>query len=416
MAIDRNPSKGWMPILLAVIGTASVGCGLFRATPAQVQSAVNAKAEQQGTPAPPQPSATTPPPTPGVPPAPGVKTAGGSSKPEATDTDRTTCSDLCAARDAVWNASFVSTDAEKSAAQAYSQAFTDKKYANCADLFYLQPPSIEDAYSELNAVVIQLGVTFARLQHMSNEADITALLNTAKSSTETALEDFAKIQPYWHILPATCDDDGNAKDHVSAKGEKVVAEEQESLVCRAQWLWEKIDSQSRTLLNATKSLCGGIDSDGQLRHWCAAYGIVAASLSQIWKLSQVPYGLQGGRLVSVAVPYIGIRYLPSINVSFLALDLNLYSAYFTTAALTPNGTSGSSCFSGQNSLEKALPCESNPQIQPYAALQVGATFGRDGIGYVTLSPLNIGFANFGNEGVHPYFGLVAGSLQITGKF
>jgi hypothetical protein len=125
--------------------------------------------------------------------------------------------------------------------------------------------------------------------------------------------------------------------------------------------------------------------------------------------------LEGGRLVSIAVPYAGVRWIPSLNVSYLAVDLSVYSAYFTSAS-SDLSTKATTCTAGMNQLERLLPCEANPQMRPYAAMQLGVTIGRSGIGYVTASPISFGIAQIGNQGLAPYYGMVVSSLQITGQF
>lgn len=321
------------------------------------------------------------------------------------------CQPLVDARDRVWEQAQISLEAEKAAATDYKTKYNDQQFAHCIAPTHVQPPDIQDWYSELFALTLQLQANYAKLQDMSEEKDISAIVDSSKQNIDTCLVDFVRVVQFiGGPQDPKCDANGNVTN------EKHDGITPALLDCRARRAWSQIVTESHLRLSATKSLCGGINSDGTMRTFCVSYGIVAASISQLWKIGSQPYGLSTGRLVSVAIPYIGLRWIPTMSYSFLALDLNAYSAYFTSGTLGVTGSQPASCTGAQNALERSLPCEANPQIQPYAAVQFGATLGRDGIGYVTLAPISLGFGSFGNEGVHPYYAMVAGSLQLTGKF
>lgn len=187
-------------------------------------------------------------------------------------------------------------------------------------------------------------------------------------------------------------------------------------ICDARQAFSNLSYAMRVKVGASKSLCGGYDASGGFNRVCASYGFISAAVSQIWKLrSDGPSGSAGGRFVSLAIPYAGLRVIPWKRASFVAFDINAYSAYFTTDTLA-SSPAPAKCTAASNAVERSLPCESKPQVRPYAALGAGFTLGRSGVGYISLVPLSIGFANFGAQGVHPFFGMYASSLQLTGTF
>jgi hypothetical protein len=164
-----------------------------------------------------------------------------------------------------------------------------------------------------------------------------------------------------------------------------------------------------------QSLCGGYDIDGKFRWTCLTYGVIASAVSYSWKLGDFPSGMRGSTLVSMAVPYGAFRITPSTR-SFgrlIAIDVMLYSAYLST---TPASAAASACVANGNALERSLHCEANPTIHPYAALGIGVTFGKSGLGYVTLMPLSIGYAQYGAQGIFPYVSMFGSVLNVTGRF
>lgn len=185
--------------------------------------------------------------------------------------------------------------------------------------------------------------------------------------------------------------------------------------CEARKLKGDIAFSVRWRRLAAANLCGGFNADGGVTRVCVTYGAFSAALSTIWFLDGAPDGLKGGRLLSVLVPYAGGRIIPFQYVPYLSLDLILYSAYITSGSVE-TAPAATACGGGGNALLQNLPCETNPVIQPFAAFMAGVTLGRDNIGYLTLAPLTIGFAKVGSQGVHPYIGMLAGTLQLTGRF
>jgi hypothetical protein len=120
-------------------------------------------------------------------------------------------------------------------------------------------------------------------------------------------------------------------------------------------------------------------------------------------------------LMSFAVPYAAFRATPYNGTwtRFLAWDVLLYSAYISNP---PSGAAATACTPSPNAIERNLHCESNPTIRPFASLGLAMTIGKDGIGYVSLIPVSIGFAKVGDQGVHPYFSMFASVLNVTGRF
>jgi hypothetical protein len=189
----------------------------------------------------------------------------------------------------------------------------------------------------------------------------------------------------------------------------------QTYTCEARRLQGQVATEGRWRRLGASNLCGGFDPDGALTRWCITYGLFAATLSAIEFINSSPSGSRGGRLVSVFVPYAGLRVIPFVRVPFLSFDFTLYSAFITSAGIdsTPASTP---CGGGGNALLRNLPCESNPKIQPYAAMLAGVTFGKDNIGYLTLAPLTLGVASVGSLGAYWYAGALAGTLQLTGRF
>jgi hypothetical protein len=184
--------------------------------------------------------------------------------------------------------------------------------------------------------------------------------------------------------------------------------------CEARQLATSSVSTAHARRLASSNLCGGFDADGSLSRYCITYGAFAAAISAVEFLDKAPDGLKNGRLLSVLVPYAGLR-IPTQVVPYLSFDFTLYSAYITTGSIdtTPAPTP---CGGGSTALLRNLPCEANPKIQPYAAFLAGVTLGQNNVGYLTLAPLTVGYARVGSQGVHPYIGVLAGTLQLTGKF
>jgi len=192
-------------------------------------------------------------------------------------------------------------------------------------------------------------------------------------------------------------------------------QEARAQTCEGRVVYESIQSEARWRRLAASNLCGGFDVDGQVRKVCLTYGVFASAISAITFLDGAPNGMKGGRLLSVLVPYAGVRIVPWYRIPYLSIDLIIYSAYITSGTID-NKPASTSCGGGTNELLKTLPCEVNPTIRPYAAVLAGITLGKENVGYLTLAPATFGWAAVGSQGTHPYFGLLAGTLQLTGRF
>lgn len=166
---------------------------------------------------------------------------------------------------------------------------------------------------------------------------------------------------------------------------------------------------------AAKAMCGA-DDHGRRKRMCGTYGIFAAALSYIWTQTDGSWNSRP-RLNSVGVPSVAFRWLPP-KIGWLAVDLGGYSAFLTKSltATTPS-VDKISCTRSPSDYENRLPCEANTLAYPYLAGYVGLTAGRDGIGFITLSPVTFGIAQLGTSSVlAPYVGVMVGFLQINGTF
>jgi hypothetical protein len=178
--------------------------------------------------------------------------------------------------------------------------------------------------------------------------------------------------------------------------------------------WRIVAATAETRTRQAKSLCGGFDANGGFTSVCAAYGVTAASLSQVWLLGRTPAGMTGGRFVNVAVPFIGMRIIPFPKAYYLAFDIVAFSAYFS--ATTPIAPKSAPCTKEANALERGLPCEANAEIRPYAALAGAFTVGARNLAYVSISPVTLGWASIGGHGTHFIYGVTVSSVTLTGTF
>jgi hypothetical protein len=187
--------------------------------------------------------------------------------------------------------------------------------------------------------------------------------------------------------------------------------------CRADRGYQSLKQTASKRRGAVRSLCGGYSDDGQFRTPCLVYGVLSSSVGYSWILDP---GLKGtGRLptLAAAVPYGAVRFILGEGEfwRFVALDLAVYSAFLSTnpsllVKPSPN------CATQDNGLTRALHCETNPAVRTFAGFSAGLTVGQSNVGYLTLAPISIGFAQIGDQGIRPVFGMYASALQITGKF
>lgn len=272
-----------------------------------------------------------------------------------------------------------------------------------------------------------LSKRLADLEFATDEAAIAKVRDEARKRVQLADAAYFALATVekWHSEACLDLNDGDVarldkilKDATQAeewdKANKAASELACNALSRAHDRWRSIAAQAELRIKATKSLCGGFNAGGEFVKTCISYGITAATLSQVWMLTKEPFGMSGGRLLSVAVPFIGLRWTPSKSIYFLAVDFTAYSAYFGSVVVaTPKPTP---CFSHPNALESALNCEANPEIKPYAALSAALTVGSRNLAYVSFAPINIGFASVGQHGTHFFYGLTVSSVTLTGSF
>jgi len=279
--------------------------------------------------------------------------------------------------------------------RAANSATTEADLAKWRDAAVARLQQVEDAYVQLmggaSGVSVQLECDLPE-----KKLDPGALAESKAKQVTAATEVSAAGAPRPQNL--------NDKEIADAQNQ----------TCEARQLASVATYTAHLRRLASSDLCGGFDVDGTLSTYCVTYGAFAATISAIEFLDGAPAGLKNGRLLSVVVPYAGLRF-PIHRIPYLSFDLTLYSAYITTGSLD-TAPAATPCGGGGNALLKSLPCETNPKIQPYASVLFGATLGQNNVGYLTLAPVTFGFARVGSQGVHPYIGMLAGTLQLTGKF
>lgn len=260
------------------------------------------------------------------------------------------------------------------------------------------------------------------LRLSTDEASINALSTRVKQTIALANAAYGAVAASEQWPAYTCARDGyltsNAtlavpEAHPSPKDGE---EETANAYCAALFAYGNFNYQASRRRGAIKSLCGGFSADGQYRRVCLTYGAISSALSYIWKTGQDPAGMAGTAVLSLIVPYAGVRFTPFDDEfgRFLSFDVNIYSAFLTTGTLQNPQTTP--CIANGNALERSFRCETNPVIHPYGAIGAGLTVGEDKVGYFSLMPLSFGYAQFGAQGIHPYFGMYASILQLTGRF
>jgi hypothetical protein len=171
---------------------------------------------------------------------------------------------------------------------------------------------------------------------------------------------------------------------------------------------------------AKDSICKE-NAKGRPQTLCGTYGMFAATLSyvMVWNsFSDFSGATTRPHLPSVAVPDVALRWLPSQDVGWVALEIGAYTSFLTQSltAASPSVTKVA-CTRNASEYENRLPCEANANVYPYLALYLGATVGKAGIGYLTVAPVNFGIAQVGSSSaLRPYFGITVGALQLNGKF
>lgn len=187
--------------------------------------------------------------------------------------------------------------------------------------------------------------------------------------------------------------------------------------------------------SASTALCGA-NSTLHARPLCVYYGIYTATLSQVRVKGEPgstvePFwgGQSRHRLASVAVPTVGVRlrlpypvvwYLTKWKqLKFASLDLGVYSAFISPTVseggAAVKGSAEPSCSKSNGEFETRLPCQGNASVSPYAAGYFGVTFGKSGIGYVSLMPITVGVGQVGTEGsLRTFSGWTVGLIELHG--
>jgi len=165
--------------------------------------------------------------------------------------------------------------------------------------------------------------------------------------------------------------------------------------------------------SAPSTMCGAGDL-GLPKQYCGIYGISAAALSYLWTANGD--GVSAGRrLASVGVPAVAFRWPWT---SWLAVDVGGYSAFITKSLESTTPSVGKvPCSKSPTDYETKLPCEATNEMYAYLGVYGGLTMGREGVGFLTLSPLTFGIAQVGSRStLVPYLGLSVGVLQVNGTF
>lgn len=162
------------------------------------------------------------------------------------------------------------------------------------------------------------------------------------------------------------------------------------------------------------SICGAKDN-GRPKESCGTFGLYAASLSYIWIWTSADTVTARPRLASVAVPSASYRLR---LVDWLAADFGGYSAFLTKSLTATSPTVAKApCSKSPTEYENRLPCEANPDAFPYFAAFAGITAGRDGVGFLTVAPLNVGLTQVGSRSkLNLFYGLTLGVVQVNGSF
>lgn len=365
-------------------------------------------------------------------PPPPAQLPAGDDKGAASPPGATPCDDaaLAAIRKVFTTAYQADSDSFQTAYSAYSSQWQILKPA-CetqhreslllSSVDNLAPVNL--AISKIAAARADLNSLRDRLRLATDEASINALSTVAKQTVSLATSAYGAVSGSENWPDYRCSSDrGLTQDaHLSVTGHDgaappSIATTTANSYCAAFYAFGSFTGLATVRRGAVKSMCGGFSADGNFRSMCLVYGLTSSAISYIWKLGDTPAGLGGTAVMSLLVPYGGIRFTPSEGEfgRFVAIDLTAYSAYLTTGTIqAPQPTP---CIQNGNALERSLHCETNPAVHPFAALGLGLTFGEDKVGYFSLTPVSLGFAQFGAQGIHPYFGMYASVLQLSGRF
>jgi len=169
---------------------------------------------------------------------------------------------------------------------------------------------------------------------------------------------------------------------------------------------------------AEETICGK-DSKGRPGSTCLSFGVFGAMLSYLWVWNASSFTSRP-RFADVVVPAVAGRWEPwsEQGVGWVALEVGAYTTFLSRSLVASSPTTTKmACNQSASEYEKRLPCEANSAVYPYMAGYVGATFGRAGLGYLTIAPLTLGVAQVGSrQALRGYFGTTVGALQINGRF
>ncbi len=190
---------------------------------------------------------------------------------------------------------------------------------------------------------------------------------------------------------------------------------------------QELESRVRRQEAASDALCGEADGGGEPRRLCFVFGLFTAALSRVVVSGEdgtgalSPYfgGRTSRQLAAAAIPATAARVVPIDSAPYVSIDLGVYSAFLSprleTASTQSSSTSKTSCSSTAGNFEKNLPCQANAPLNPYAAFYLGATFGKENVGYVSFLPITLGLGTVGDsKKMTSFYGWTLGMVQLNG--
>lgn len=154
--------------------------------------------------------------------------------------------------------------------------------------------------------------------------------------------------------------------------------------------------------------------------YCFVLGVMPATLSFVRVEKAGSFrGSASTELVSVAVPYAGLRINPFQRLRVLSFELIAYSAYLTSAGVR-NAVSGNSksCSTAGSTFEASLGCQGEASVAPYIGIAPSISIGERNLGYVSWFPITGGLARVGTDDFRTawYWGTLIGIVSLNRTF
>lgn len=153
---------------------------------------------------------------------------------------------------------------------------------------------------------------------------------------------------------------------------------------------------------------------------CFVLGVIPATLSfvRVERLDNYR-GSASTELLSVAVPYAGLRWNPFRRLRVLSFEGVFYSAYLTSTGVR-NAVSGSSksCSTSGSTFETSLGCQGDASVAPYIGAALSISVGERSLGYVSWFPITGGLARVGTDSFRSafYWGTLIGIVSLNRTF